>query len=88
LAQYRRPSGEGRHYYSFGRKFYRRVLREAEQIVAEELGDMGKHVLAFLALDAAKEAAARPAPPGRGNLPPRHRPPAAGEIRALARFYK
>ncbi len=30
LAQYRQASGEGRHHYSFGRKFYRRVLGEAE----------------------------------------------------------
>ena len=29
LAPYRRPGGEGRHHYSFGRKFYRRVLGEA-----------------------------------------------------------
>jgi hypothetical protein len=29
LAQYRQASGEGRHHYSFGRKFYRRVLGEA-----------------------------------------------------------
>src|SRR5215469_6299538 len=30
LTPYRRPSGEGLHHYSFGRKFYRRVLGEAE----------------------------------------------------------
>src|SRR6516162_11886350 len=29
LAPYRRPNGEGGHHYSFGRKFYRRVLGEA-----------------------------------------------------------
>jgi len=29
LAPYRQASGEGRHHYSFGRKFYRRVLGEA-----------------------------------------------------------
>src|SRR6516162_8819217 len=29
LAPYRQASGEGRHLYSFGRKFYRRVLGEA-----------------------------------------------------------
>ena len=29
LAPYRQASGEGRHQYSFGRKFYRRVLGEA-----------------------------------------------------------
>src|ERR1700751_1205900 len=29
LADYRRASGDGRHHYSFGRKFYRRVLGEA-----------------------------------------------------------
>lgn len=29
LAAYRQSSGEGRHHYSFGRKFYRRVLGEA-----------------------------------------------------------
>src|ERR1700751_1026730 len=30
LADYRRASGDGRHHYSFGRKFYRRVLGEPE----------------------------------------------------------
>src|SRR5208283_323413 len=29
LAPYRQASGEGRHHYTFGRKFYRRVLGEA-----------------------------------------------------------
>src|SRR6516225_9074440 len=29
LAPYRQASGEGRHHYSFGRKFYRRVLGAA-----------------------------------------------------------
>ena len=29
LTAYRQASGEGRHHYSFGRKFYRRVLGEA-----------------------------------------------------------
>jgi hypothetical protein len=29
LAPYRQASGEGRHHYGFGRKFYRRVLGEA-----------------------------------------------------------
>src|SRR5205823_12064428 len=28
LAPYRQESGEGRHHYSFGRKYYRRILGE------------------------------------------------------------